>query len=72
MHNTDGRSFYPVEARTLIEDTVVSCIVTNDPNGIYGAEPINELIKATNGLLRVIIKDKKDVIIKQVDGHTTS
>ncbi len=71
MCNIDGQSFYPFTSRTWNGDFGASCFITNKPTGIYDAEPMNESIEATNGLMKATIKGKKDVIIKQVDGRTT-
>ena len=71
MCNIDGHSFYFFTLRTWIGDSGASCFITNDPTGIYDAEPINESIEAANGMMKATIKGKKDVIIKQVDGRTT-
>ncbi len=48
MCNIDGQSFYPFTSRTWIGDSGASCFITNDPTGIYDAEPINESIEAAN------------------------
>ncbi len=61
MCNIDGQSFYPFTSRTWIGDSGASCFITNDPTGIYDAEPINESIEAANGLMKATIKGKKDV-----------
>ncbi len=57
--NIDGQSFYPFTSRTWIGDSGASCFITNDPTGIYDAEPINESIEAANGLMKANIKARR-------------
>ncbi len=69
--NIDGQRFYPFTSRTWIGDFGDSCFITKDPTGINDAEQINESIEAANGLMKTMIKGKRDVIITQVDDRTT-
>ena len=43
--NIDGHSFYPFIPRTWIGDSGAFFFITNNPTGIYDAEPINESIE---------------------------
>ena len=63
--------FYPFTSRTWIGDSGASCFITNDPTGIYDAEPINESFEDANDLMKATIKGKKDIVIRQVDSRTT-
>ncbi len=69
MCNTDGQNFCSFVLIYWIGD---SWFTSNDPTGIYDAEPINKSIEAENGSMRATIKHKKDTIIKLVDGQMTS
>ncbi len=59
MCNIDGQSFYPFTSRTWIGDSGASCFITNDPTGIYVAEPINESIEAANSLMKAKISVRR-------------